>query len=44
MSGVQYMITGGIIILLATASFVMVEWILGHKKKQIKEQTYQIYD
>ncbi len=44
MSGEQYMITGTAILLLSTLGLVLAEWMLGRKKKQIREQTYQIYD
>lgn len=44
MSGVQLMAAGAVLILLSTAGLISGEWILERKKKQIREQTYQIYD
>ena len=44
MSGVQLMAAGAVMILLSTAGLISGEWILKRKKKQIREQTYQIYD
>lgn len=44
MSGVGFIITGGVILAGATAAFLVTEWILQKKKKQIREQAYQIYE
>lgn len=44
MSGIGYIITGGVILVGATAAFLITEWVLQKKKKQIREQTYQIYE
>lgn len=44
MSGMGYIITGGVILVGATAVFLVTEWVLQKKKKQIREQTYQIYE
>lgn len=44
MSGVQLMAAGAVLILFSTAGLISGEWILKRKKKQIREQTYQIYD
>lgn len=44
MNGIQYMAAGAVILLLSTIGMVLAECILGRKKKQIREQTYHIYD
>lgn len=44
MSGISYMIIGAAILGVSTAAFFITEWLLQRKKKQIREQTYQIYD
>lgn len=43
-SGVHYMIIGGIILVLSAVGIILTEWILGKRKKQLREQTYQIYE
>lgn len=44
MSGVGYIITGICVLAGSTAVFLVTEWVLQKKKKQIREQTYQIYE
>lgn len=43
-NGIQYMIAGAAVLMVSTIGTALAEWLLGRKKKQIREQTYQIYD